>query len=79
MRGRLSGADDAPGLLVALIPAFGPGMDHEEDDSADHADCVPPLLVWIRIGLRQGEGIIEHEPSRLEAETVVPSVRPVFV
>jgi len=54
-------------------------MDDQNHDTADHSYRVPTLFSGSRIGLRQGERIIENKLGGFEADAVFPLVDAVLV
>ena len=46
--------------------------DYHDDDVFNHADCVPPLLAILNsLDKRHAEGVIEHQSSSLEVNTML--------
>jgi hypothetical protein len=54
-------------------------MDDEQDHRSDQAYGLSPLVVLVRVGPADREGIIKDQPRRLKAQTVLPLVGPVLL
>jgi len=74
----LSSTDDASDFFAGLRTRLRLSVDDEQDYVAHHTGRLPSRLVRIRISTRHGVRIVEHEPCRLESETMNSLVLAVF-
>src|SRR5271166_5326659 len=79
MRGCFTGADDVANFLPRYRVWLRPSVDNKQKHCSDPAHCLPAISVGMRIKTADGKLIVKNELRSLEAQTMIPSIGPVFL